>query len=144
MIGQVVGGYTIVKALGSGDRGDVYLAEHRRIHRRAAIRVLPAALTTGDPDAVSRFFDEARALSTIRHPGIEQIHDADLHDGRIYVVTDLLEGESLAAVLDRAGNFASEAAAATALGQQIAAALAAAHARGIAHRELSPANVLIE
>src|SRR5215831_17930952 len=126
MIGQVVGGYTIARQLRSGSRGELYLAEHRRIERRAAIKVLrPEAVRA--PEDLDRYFQEARTLAAVRHPGLVEVYDADLREDRLYIVMELLDGESLAAVIERAGSFASEPATALALTSQIAAALGAAH-----------------
>ena len=142
MIGRSVGGFTIVRKLGSGGMGEVYLAEHRRIHRQVAVKVLRAELSS-DAEAAARFLTEARAMSLIRHPGIVEIYDCDLADGRLYLVMELLEGESLATALDRAGNFAAEARSVAAVIGQAADALAAAHAKGIIHRDLKPENIFL-
>jgi len=142
MIGRTIGSYTIVDKLGSGGMGEGYLAEHRRIARRAAIKFLLPSLSR-DSDVVSRFFNEARATSLIKHPGIVEIFDCDVIDERAYIVMEFLEGESLGAALDRAGSFAGEFASVASVGGQIASALSAAHAKGIIHRDLKPENVFL-
>jgi serine/threonine-protein kinase len=142
MIGRSIGSYTIVDKLGSGGMGEVYLAEHRRIARRAAIKFLLPSLSR-DSDVVSRFFNEARATSLIKHPGIVEIFDCDVIEDRAYIVMEYLEGESLGAALDRVGSFAGEFASVASVGGQIAGALSAAHAKGIIHRDLKPENVFL-
>jgi len=123
--------------------GEVYLAEHRHIARRAAIKLLLPELTTKS-DVVSRFFTEARATSLIRHPGIVEILDCAVHtNGRAYIIMEFLDGESLAHTLERVGNLAGQARSAQAILGQIASALAAAHAKGIIHRDLKPDNVFL-
>jgi eukaryotic-like serine/threonine-protein kinase len=142
LIGRTIGSYTIVDKLGSGGMGEVYLAEHRRIARRAAIKFLLPSLSR-DSDVVSRFFNEARATSVIKHPGIVEIYDCDVVDDRAYIVMEYLEGESLGTALDRVHNFAGEAASIASVAGQIASALSAAHAKGIIHRDLKPENVFL-
>ena len=141
MIGQSIGGYEIVSKLGEGGMGAVYLGEHRRIARKAAIKVLLSDLS-GNAEILTRFFNEARATSMIRHPGIVEILDCDvLPDGNAYIVMEYLEGESLSAALARLGRLPTERA--LALARQVADALAAAHERGIVHRDLKPDNLFL-
>jgi len=143
MIGETIGSYTILRRLGEGGMGEVYLAEHKHIARRAAIKLLLPELTTKS-EAVSRFFTEARATSLIRHPGIVEILDCAVHtNGRAYIIMEFLDGESLAHALERVGSFSSQAASALAILGQIASALSAAHAKGIVHRDLKPDNVFL-
>jgi len=144
MIGETIGSYTIIRRLGEGGMGEVYLAEHRHIARRAAIKLLLPELTA-KAEVASRFFTEARATSLIRHEGIVEILDCAVHtDGRAFIVMEFLEGESLAACLARIGSFVNDARSALAIVGQIASALAAAHAKGIVHRDLKPDNVFLE
>jgi eukaryotic-like serine/threonine-protein kinase len=142
MIGRTIGNYTLVEKLGQGGMGEVYLAEHRRIGRRAAIKFLLPALSQ-DADVVTRFFNEARAASVIKHPGIVEIYDCDVVDEQAYIVMEYLEGESLAATLRRTGALASEPIGIAAVAGQIASALAAAHRKEIIHRDLKPENVFL-
>jgi eukaryotic-like serine/threonine-protein kinase len=142
MVGRTIGNYTLVEKLGQGGMGEVYLAEHRRIGRRAAIKFLLPALTR-DADVVTRFFNEARATSLIRHPGIVEIYDCDVVDEQAYIVMEYLEGESLAAALRRTGGLAHEPVTIAAIVGQIASALAAAHRKEIIHRDLKPENVFL-
>ena len=121
----------------------VYLADHRLIGRRAAIKVLLPALSS-KPDIVTRFFNEARATAAIRHPGIVNILDCDVQpNGRAYIVMEYLEGESLGDSLSRVGSFENDMKMVAATLGQIADALEAAHAKGIIHRDLKPDNVFL-
>jgi serine/threonine-protein kinase len=142
MIGRTIGNYTLIEKLGQGGMGEVYLAEHRRIARRAAIKFLLPALSQ-DADVVNRFFNEARAASLIKHSGIVEIYDCDAVDGQAYIVMEYLEGESLAVTLRRAGALAGEPTTIAAVVGQIASALAAAHHKEIIHRDLKPENVFL-
>ncbi len=141
MIGSVIGSYRILSVLGEGGMGTVYLAEHTLIGRRAAVKVLLRELS-GNADLVGRFFNEARAASAVKHPGIVEIYDFGHHgDGSAYIVMEYLDGESVAARMRRLGTL-SEAQAAR-LCRQVAGALEAAHAKGIVHRDLKPDNIYI-
>ena len=141
MLGQRFGSYKTVAVLGSGAMGEVFVGEHQRITRRAAIKVLKPELMQY-PDAVRAFFAEASVTSSIRHPGIVEIFDCDVHrNGRAYIVMELLEGETLRALLDRDRSVPWRTA--CDIGQQIAEALAAAHAAGIVHRDLKPENLVL-
>ena len=123
--------------------GEVYLAEHRNIARRAAIKVLRAEQSVRQ-DVVQRFFTEARAASVIKHPGIVEIIDCDVDvRGRAYIVMELLEGESLESLLYRAGGHTRDPRMAVAIVRDLASALAAAHAERIVHRDLKPANIFM-
>jgi eukaryotic-like serine/threonine-protein kinase len=142
-VGDSVGSYRLVQKLGEGGMGVVYLAEHKYIARRAAIKFLLPDLT-GSAEVVERFFAEARAVSLIQHPGIVEVIDCELRaDGRAYIVMEHLQGESLRAYLERLGKLDGDPASALAILRQIASALAAAHAQGIVHRDLKPDNVFL-
>ncbi len=140
MIGRTLGSYTIVERIGAGGMGEVYLAKHRRIERKAAIKLLLPALSR-DADIVSRFFNEARATSLITHPGIVQIFDCDVFEDRAYIVMEHLEGANVNVALARNGAF--DLPMAIWICSQIAGALSAAHAKGIVHRDLKPENVFL-
>src|SRR5262245_26191395 len=142
MIGGSVGGFTIVKKLGSGGMGEVYLAEHRRIDRKVALKLLLPSVSS-DPRAMDRFFKEARATSSIKHPGIVEVYDCDLDGDRGYLAMELLAGESLLVALERAGSFSSEVPSVAAVVGLVADALSAAHGKGIVHRDLKPANIFL-
>ena len=132
----------MLQELGQGGMGRVYLAQHHRIERRAAVKVLLPELST-NAGVVERFFTEARATSSIRHPGIVEVLDCDVVDGNAFIVMEYLEGESLATYLRRILGLASDRVFALAVGAQVAQAVAAAHARGIIHRDLKPDNVFL-
>jgi serine/threonine-protein kinase len=120
--------------------GAVYSAEHTLIGRVAAVKVLLPELSQNQ-EIVTRFFNEARAATAIRHPGIVEIYDFGYHtDGSAYIVMELLQGEPLAARLAR-GRMAAQPA--LAIVRQISGALAAAHKKGIVHRDLKPDNVFL-
>jgi serine/threonine protein kinase len=143
VVGDTVGSYKLIQKLGEGGMGVVYLAEHKYIARRAAIKFLLPDLT-GSAEVVGRFFAEARAVSLIEHPGIVEVIDCELRsDGRAYIVMEHLQGESLRAYLERVGKLDGDPAGALAILRQIASALAAAHAQGIVHRDLKPDNVFL-
>ncbi|MES1165520.1 MAG: serine/threonine-protein kinase, partial [Verrucomicrobiota bacterium] len=140
MIGTTLGSYAIVERIGAGGMGEVYLAKHRRIERKVAIKLLLPALSS-DADIVNRFFNEARATSLITHPGIVQIYDCDVFENRAYIVMEYLEGANLNTVLTRNGPF--DIPMAVWITGQIAGALAAAHAKSIVHRDLKPENIFL-
>jgi serine/threonine protein kinase len=141
--GAHLGAYTIVRPLGAGGMGVVYLARHRHIGRDAAIKILLPELTKNE-DIVARFLTEARATAAIRHPGIVEILDCDIDPtGRAYIVMEYLRGESLASCLARARRSLSALASVVSVGVQVASALAAAHERGIVHRDLKPDNLFL-
>jgi tRNA A-37 threonylcarbamoyl transferase component Bud32 len=142
VIGETIGSYTILSQLGAGAMGEVYLAEHRHLKRKAAVKLLAREIV-GRPDLLERFFLEARATSAIDHPGIVQVFDCEVDaTGRPYIVMEYLDGETLAATLSRRG--ALPAATAARLGRGMAEALEAAHAKGIVHRDLKPENVFVQ
>jgi len=141
LLGAIIGSYQIVQKLGEGGMGVVYLGQHALLGRRAAIKVLLPALSAR-PDIVTRFFNEARAVTSISDPGIVQVFDFGYHtDGSAYIVMEFLEGEALDRRLARLGRLPVPEA--LRLGRQIATSLAAAHARGIVHRDLKPENVFL-
>ena len=141
-VGSRVGGYTVLGELGKGGMGQVYLAQHSRIERRAAIKVLLPELST-QATVLERFFSEARATSSIRHPGIVEVFDCDVVEQQAFIVMEYLEGESLAGYIRRIAGLGRDLPFALAVVGQITQALAAAHARGIVHRDLKPDNVFL-
>jgi len=141
MVGAVIGSYQIVRKLGEGGMGVVYLGQHTLLGRRAAIKVLLSTLST-QPDTVNRFFNEARAVTSISDPGIVQVFDFGYHtDGSAFIVMEYLEGEPLDRRLARLGKL--PVVEALRLCRQIASSLAAAHTRHIIHRDLKPENVFL-
>jgi serine/threonine-protein kinase len=138
--GMDVGGYQVDGELGRGGMGIVYSATHPVIGKRVAIKVLKRSLSQ-NPASVERFLQEARAVNQIGHPNIIDIFAiGKLADGRSYLVMDLLDGEPLRARLKRGPLHVREAAQVI---DEIASALAAAHAKGFIHRDLKPDNVFL-
>jgi eukaryotic-like serine/threonine-protein kinase len=139
-IGTAIGDYVVDGNLGHGGMGVVYSATHPVIGKRAAIKVLKSALSA-NPATVERFMQEARSVNQIGHPNIVDIFDfAKLPDGRCYLVMDLLVGESLRARVKKGAVHVREACVVL---DEIASALAAAHAKGFIHRDLKPDNVFL-
>jgi tRNA A-37 threonylcarbamoyl transferase component Bud32 len=136
-----IGQYRILRKIGAGGMGMVFVGEHVLIERRAAIKTLQPLLSK-QPEIVERFFNEARATSAISDPGIVQIFDFGYHvDGTAYIVMELLEGEGLADRLERLGSLPI--ASALRIARQVASSLAAAHAKQIVHRDLKPENIFL-
>ncbi|HEX7837491.1 MAG TPA: serine/threonine-protein kinase [Kofleriaceae bacterium] len=141
MVGAVIGNYQLVRKLGKGGMGVVYLGQHTLLGRRAAIKVLLPELSAR-PDIVNRFFNEARAVTSISDPGIVQVFDFGYHgDGSAFIVMEYLEGEPLDRRLARVGRL--PAVEALRIGRQLAISLAAAHAQRIIHRDLKPENIFL-
>ncbi|MGE0811763.1 MAG: protein kinase [Vicinamibacterales bacterium] len=137
--GSRLGPYEIVSALGAGGMGEVYRAHDARLGRDVAIKVLPAAFAS-DADRLRRFDQEARAAAALTHPNVLAVFDVHTTGEVPYLVSELLEGESLREALLR-GPLPPRTA--VALAVQIARGLAAAHQKGIVHRDLKPANVFV-
>jgi serine/threonine protein kinase len=137
--GSRVGSYVIIERLGRGGMGEVFLGSDPRLHRKVALKCL---LRSSDAvgDSRSRILREARAAARIKHPNVATVHDLIEHAGRAFIVMEYVEGESLAARLQRAQLPVSSV---MAIGRQLASALSAAHAEGIVHRDLKPANIQV-
>jgi eukaryotic-like serine/threonine-protein kinase len=156
--GTHLGPYEVVSALGAGGMGEVYRAHDPRLHREVAVKVLPPTFSA-DPERLRRFEQEARAAAALNHPNILAVFDIGMDNGSPYVVSELLEGQTLRGRLTRPptrtgdGTDPSKTDASTASGItarktidyaiQIARGLAAAHDRGIVHRDLKPENVFV-
>ena len=137
--GARLGPYEVVSLLGKGGMGEVYRARDPRLGRDVAIKVVAPGLTKDD-ESRRRFEREARAVAALSHPNIVAIHDVGDEQGRVFAVTELLEGETLRERLHRGALPWPRAAE---IGAAIADALAAAHAKGVVHRDLKPANVFL-
>jgi serine/threonine-protein kinase len=139
--GSQIGAYRVLHQIGEGGMGSVWLAEHAMLGRRAALKVLRPEYSHRE-EIVTRFFNEARAATSIGDPGIVQIFDFGQHtDGSAYIVMELLDGEPLDRRLERLGTLGLPDA--LRLMRQVASTLGAAHARGIVHRDLKPENIFI-
>ena len=136
--GTRLGPYEIVSLLGMGGMGEVYRAMDTRLDREVALKVIHPQLAA-DADRLARFEQEAKAAARLDHPNILVVHDVGTHEGSPYIVSELLEGESLRVLLGsalpprKAVDFAL----------QVAHGLSAAHEKGIVHRDLKPENVFV-
>ena len=137
--GTRLGPYEIAELIGAGGMGEVYRAHDTRLGRDVAIKVLPGAFAQ-DADRLARFEREARSIAALSHQNILAIHDTGTHDGHVFVVTELLEGETLRARVQQGPMPVRKA---TDIAMQIARGLAAAHDKGIVHRDLKPENVFL-
>jgi len=137
--GSHLGPYEILGQIGAGGMGEVYRARDTRLGREVAVKVLPASFSQ-DSDRLRRFEQEARAASALNHPNILTIHDIGSSDGAPYVVSELLEGETLR---ERMSGTQLPVRRAVEYALQIAHGLAAAHEKGIVHRDLKPENVFV-
>jgi len=137
--GNQIGPYEIVSLLGAGGMGEVYRARDARLQRFVALKVLPHDVAT-DLNRRQRFEQEARAASALNHPNILSVFDTGEQDGLVYIVSELVEGESLRDILKRGPVTLSRL---IDLASQVADALAAAHAAGIVHRDLKPENIMV-
>ena len=142
-IGTLFGSFRIVRKLGEGGMGVVYEAEHQKIARRAAVKILHHRFAE-DEEYAQRFLNEARAVNVIRHRGLVEIFDyGKLPDGTLYYVMEFLEGASLYQRMTERNAPFNEVEV-VGLGVQIARALTAAHKLGIIHRDLKPANIMLD
>lgn len=137
--GTRFGPYEILASIGAGGMGEVYRARDPRLGRDVAIKILPATYST-DPDRLRRFEQEARAASALNHPNILTIYDIGEHTAGPYVVSELLEGETLR---ERMSGTPLPQRRVTQFALEIASGLAAAHDKGIVHRDLKPENIFI-
>jgi Tol biopolymer transport system component len=137
--GSRLGHYEILGPIGAGGMGEVFKARDSKLARDVAVKVLPERLAE-DPDALSRFEREARAVAALSHPNILAIHDFGREGSTAYAVMELLEGDTLRRHLSSGGLPTRKA---VEYATQIAQALAAAHGKGIVHRDLKPDNIFV-
>jgi len=141
MLGTVVGSYRIIDRIAVGGMGTVYRAEHQLIGRIAAVKILHREMSA-NRDIVNRFFNEAKATTAIKHPGIVEIFDFGyMPSGDAFIVMEFLDGEPLSSRIRARGRMAEGEAAMLMRG--VCSALAAAHAKRIVHRDLKPDNIFI-
>jgi serine/threonine-protein kinase len=136
----VIGNYKIVSLLGKGGMGEVWRAEHTTIGTRVAIKTLRGEISE-EKTHVDRFFNEALIVGKIRHAGIATVFDVGRHDGRAYIMMELLEGDTLAQRLRKVGRLPMSRV--CEIGRQIASVLEATHDAGITHRDLKPDNIFL-
>lgn len=137
--GTRLGPYEIVSPIGAGGMGEVYRARDNRLGRDVAIKVLPPTFSA-DPERLRRFEQEARSAAALNHPNIVNVYDVGTHDGSPYLVTELLEGETLRQRIQAGALSARKA---TDFSLQVTRGLAAAHEKGIVHRDLKPENIFV-
>ena len=137
--GSQIGPYVIESPLGAGGMGEVYRARDTRLRREVALKVLPADVSS-DPTRRARFEQEALAAAALNHPNILGVHDVGTDNGVMYMATELVNGETLASIIER-GPVAIRTLLDIAV--QIADGMACAHAAQIVHRDLKPANVMV-
>jgi serine/threonine-protein kinase len=134
-----IGLYDVLTPLGSGGMGEVYLATDPRLRRKVAIKLLPSALSN-DPERLRRFEQEAHAASALNHPNIITIYEIGQSNGRHYLVTEYIEGETLR---ERIAARSIDVIEVVEIAAQVASALTAAHAAGITHRDIKPENLML-
>ncbi|MBV9924721.1 MAG: protein kinase [Acidobacteria bacterium] len=135
-----LGSYRILEKIGAGGMGTVYLAKDARLGRRVALKLLPAHFA-GDAELVRRFEQEARAASALNHPNIITVHEIGEERGRLFIVTEFVEGKTLRERMWE-GRFTP--ASALDVCAQAAGALQKAHAAGVVHRDVKPENVMLD
>ena len=139
MIGKTLSHYTIIKKLGEGGMGEVYLAEDARLKRKVALKILPSDMAS-DPERLARFKREAETVASLNHPNIVTLHSVEEADGIHFLTMEWVEGQTLSDMISR-GPLTVERVFSIAI--PMADALASAHGKGIMHRDLKPANVMV-
>ncbi|HXG59837.1 MAG TPA: protein kinase [Planctomycetota bacterium] len=140
LAGKTIGPCRLLKRLGRGGMGDVYLAVHAELGRTVAVKIMPPDLTRNE-ELVGRFRREAESAARLEHPNLVEIYDVGEDDGYHYLVMAYVEGENLQDLVDRKGRLEPREAARIAF--EVARGLQAVHAEGIVHRDIKPGNILI-
>ena len=142
LVGSIIADrYRVTKKLGEGGMGTVYLAEHVKMGRKSAIKVMNPGMVS-DADAISRFNREANNASRINHSNVAAVYDfGETKDGLIYLAMEFIEGPSLTSVIEKSGSLSPSRAAE--ITRQAGEALAVAHEMGIVHRDLKPDNIML-
>jgi serine/threonine protein kinase len=139
MIGQTISHYRITSQLGVGGMGEVYLAEDTQLHCPRALKFLSPTVQKDSPD-LTRLVNEARALAVLEHPNICPVQDIGEHEGQTFIVMSYLEGRTLK---ERIAEGPIPLVEALDIARQISGGLAAAHAKGIVHRDIKPDNIML-
>ncbi|HEX3152392.1 MAG TPA: serine/threonine-protein kinase [Gemmataceae bacterium] len=137
-----LGAYKLIKLLGSGGMGVVYVAEDTQLGRKAAVKVMKSEVTIVDARSYERFLREARAVAAIRHQNVVTVYQVGEEQGIPYLAMELLRGSSLSAYLDK--NPTPAIGSAIRVAREVAEGLAAAHAKGLIHRDIKPGNIFLE
>jgi serine/threonine protein kinase len=140
--GQAFAGYRIVRLLGSGGMGEVYLAQHPRLPRHNAVKVLPADVSS-DPDYRARFEREADLASKLWHPHIVSVHDRGDQDGQLWISMDFVDGRDAARLLEGNSSNGLAPEQVARIVTAVASALDYAHKQGLLHRDVKPANIML-
>jgi predicted Ser/Thr protein kinase len=140
MENPVLGRCRLVRKLGEGGMGEVWLARHETLAKDVAVKILPRGIAA-EPEAVQRFLREARSAARLEHPNVVQVLDAGSADGVHFIVMQYVDGTDLQRIVDKRGKLSAGDALAAA--RKVAQALGAAHRLGIIHRDIKPANVLV-
>ncbi|MBN2311722.1 MAG: serine/threonine-protein kinase, partial [Candidatus Hydrogenedentes bacterium] len=141
LIGSELGGYKVLGLIGRGAMGAVYLASDTNLNRYAALKVLLGSVAR-DPSVVQRFYLEAQVAAQLKHPNIVRIYSAGIENATPYIVMEYVEGEPLDRFLHRKQRIAWQSA--LFIGAQVAGALQCAHQRGVIHRDVKPANMILD
>jgi serine/threonine protein kinase len=136
---SVLGHYSIINKIGAGGMGEVYLAQDQKLDRKVALKVLPADLSSNE-QRMRRFVQEAKAASALNHPNIITIYEIGDQDSRHFIVTELIEGETLRQRMKHQHVRLSDI---LEFAIQTAGAMAAAHTAGIVHRDIKPENIMV-
>lgn len=142
MIGQTISHYKILEKVGEGGMGIVYKAQDTKLKRTVALKFLPPHLSASEQDK-ARFMQEAQAASALNHPNVCTIHDIQEHEGRIFIVMEFVDGQTLQDLFAAAPGCPLPRKRAIEIGIQVADGLAAAHEKGIVHRDVKPENIMV-